>query len=296
MAVNKDKIVVVTDSVADIPDSLVKKYDIRVVPLYVNLEGKSYREHLEIDQDRIYSSLLSGTPVKTATPTINDFLRLYRDIKEKESPSIIYSIHLSAALSGTLNAASAAAAEVNGVDIRMVDSKKAAIGQGFVVLAAAAAARQGAGEEEIDSIIKKTIDGCYFYATFDNFEYVVKGGRAPFLAGFVKKVMLLKAVITFRENGSLGLKRFCINRRSALTHLYRSVKSEIIGSGMGRCIIGICYGNDAGPALILKDMVENDPDIEVCDFVMSKMTSVMAVHTGPGIWGIAACPAFVSRL
>lgn len=290
------KIAIVTDSVADIPNELVEKYDIRVVPLYVNVDGKSYRENFEIDQDKVYGALLSGSPLSTSTPAVNDFLEVYRDIKEKEDPSVIYSIHLSSALSGTMNAASSAADALKDMNIKLIDSRKAAISQGFIVLAAAAAAKKGAGEKEIDAVIRKTMESSYFYATFDNFEYIVKGGRAPFLAGFVKRIMILKPVITFSKTGSLGLNKFCMTKRSSLKELYNLIKADIIRSHMGSCLVGICYGNDEGPAEMLKKKIEDDPEIDARDFIITKITSVMAAHTGPGIWGVAVCPAFVSRL
>ena len=65
---------------------------------------------------------------------------------------------------------------------------------------------------------------------------------------------------------------------------------------MESCLIGICYGDEMGPAERLKKMVEDDNDIKAGSIVMTRMTSVMAAHTGPGIWGIAACPSFVSGL
>jgi DegV family protein with EDD domain len=262
----------------------------------VIIDGVSYKEDLEISPDKIYSSLLSGSQIKSSTPSIKDFTEAYKDLKEKQDSDIIYSIHLSSVLSGTINSANTAAKALKDINIKIVDSKKAAIGQGFIVLAAAAAAKSGATKEDIDRTIEKIMGSVFFYATFDNFEYVVKGGRAPFLARFVKKVMLLKPVINFNEAGGLGLKRFCMNKNSSIRTLFNLIKKDIVSSNMGSCLIGICYGDDEGPAIRLKNMVQDDKEIEVSDIVITRMTSVMAAHTGPGIWGIAACPAFISQL
>jgi DegV family protein with EDD domain len=289
------KIAIVTDSVADIPDSLIKEYNIKVVPLYISFDGNSYKENIEIGPDRIYEELQSGQTLKTSTPTVNDFIEVYKDLKKNEDPDIIYSIHLSLILSGTINSAIAASKSLEGVNIKVIDSKKAAISEGFIVLSAAHAVRSGAAEEEIDKLVERMIASSYFYATFDNFEYVLKGGRTPFLAKFIGKTMVLKPIITFSPAGKLKLKNFCLNSRSSIKQLYTLIKSDIISSDMGRCRIGICYGNDAGPAERLKGFIEDDPGIDVDDFVMTKMTSVMAAHTGPGIWGIAACPAYEKR-
>ncbi len=289
------KIAIVTDSVADLPDSLIKEYNIKVVPLYISFNGNSYKENIEIGPDRVYKELQSGQTLKTSTPTVNDFIKVYKDLKKNEDPDIIYSIHLSSILSGTINSAIAASKSIEGVNIKVIDSKKAAIGEGFIVLSAARAARSGAAEEEIDELIEKMIRSSYFYATFDNFEYVLKGGRAPFLAKFIGKAMVLKPVIAFSPAGKLKLKKFCLNKRVSIRQLYTLIRSDIIRSDMGRCMIGICYGNDAGPAERLRGFIEDDRQIDADDFVMTRMTSVMAAHTGPGIWGIAACPVYEKK-
>jgi len=295
MIKKRKKIAIVTDSVADLPDSLIKEYNIKVVPLYISFGGNSYKENIEIGPDRIYKELQSGQSLKTSTPTVNDFIKAYKDLKENEDPDIIYSIHLSSILSGTINSAIAASRSIEGINIKAIDSKKAAISEGFIVLSAAKAARSGKTEEEIDELIERMVRSSYFYATFDNFEYIIKGGRAPFLAKFIGKAMVLKPIITFSPAGKLKLKKFCLNNRVSIRQLYALIRSDIISSDMGRCMIGICYGNDRGPAERLRGYIEDDPQIDASDFVMTKMTSVMAAHTGPGIWGIAACPAYEEK-
>jgi DegV family protein with EDD domain len=297
MTAEVKKTVIVTDSVADLPDNIIEKYNIKVVPLYINFGGRSYRENLELSPDTVYSELISGRSIKTSTPSVEDFINIYTNIKKNDNPETVYSIHMSSALSGTFNSAvSARSLMVNmDMDIRIIDSKKAAICEGFIVLSAARAAMSGAPTEKIDRLIGNLIDSSYFYATFEDFKYVLKGGRAPFLAGFIEKAMPLKPVITFNPAGRLKLKKFCLNKESSIRELYSFARSDIIRNDMGRCMIGICYGNDIGPALELKELVTDDPQIHTSEILMTQMTTVMAVHTGPGIWGIAVCPYYENR-
>jgi len=286
------KIVIVTDSVSDLPENLAEKYNIKVVPLYINIGKRSYKENVEIKLEKIYKELESGHTVKTGTPTISDFIKVYNDIKKNEDPDIIYSIHLSGLLSGTINSAIVAGKSIDGIKIKVIDSKKAAISEGFIVLAAAHAAESGASEEEIDILIKKMIDSCCFYASFDNFEHIIKGGRAPFLAKFVKKALVIKPIVTFSSAGKMKLKKFCLNNKSAIKQLHTLISSDIVSSNMGRCAIGIFYGNDIGPAERLKKYIEDDPCIDASEYILTQMTAVMSAHTGPGIWGVAACPVY----
>ncbi len=286
------KIAIVTDSVSDIPDSLVKKYDIKVVPLYLSFDDRALKDGLEISVEEVYSELKSGKIIKSSTPTIEDFAIVYKDLLEVQGFDIIYSIHLSSLLSGTINAAISASSLFPEGTIKVIDTKVAAIAEGFFVIEATKAVYAGADVESLDKLIGMLSGSISFYATFENFEYVVRGGRAPFLSNFAGKVSLLKPIIAFNPEGKLSLKKFCFNQKSSINWLYRLVKKDILNSSNNIYRIGLCYGNDQGPALELENMIKNDPDIRAEEIIMSKMTAIMGVHTGPGIWGIAACPVF----
>ena len=284
------KIAVVTDSVSDIPDELVKKYNIKVVPLYLNFDDQSLKDGLEIDVEEVYSKLKSGKIIKSATPTIEDFTAAYRDLLDDQGFESIYSIHLSSLLSGTINAASSARSQFPEGSIKIIDTKMAAIAEGFFVIEVAKAIYRDADEESIDRLISMISGTINFYATFENFEYIVRGGRAPFLSRFAGKASILKPIIAFNQEGKLSLKKFCFNKKSSIKWLYHLVRKDILDSSNNRARIGICYGNDKGPALELENMVTNDPDISVEEIIMTRMTAIMGAHTGPGIWGISACP------
>jgi len=286
------KIAIVTDSVSDIPSSLVKKYDIKVVPLYLNFDGQSLKDGLEIGAEEVYSKLKSGKIIKSATPTIEDFTNVYKDLLDEQGFESIYSIHLSSLLSGTINAAISASSRFPEGSIKIIDTKMAAIAEGFFVIEVAKAISGGADEESIDKLIGMLSKSISFYATFENFKYVVRGGRAPFLSRFAGKASLLKPIIAFNPEGKLSLKKFCLNKKSSISWLYRLVRKDILNSSIDRNRIGICYGNDKGPALELENMVKNDPDISVEEIIMTKMTAIMGAHTGPRIWGISVCPIF----
>ncbi len=286
------KIAIVTDSVSDIHSSLVKKYDINVVPLYLNFDGRSLKDGLEITAEEVYSKIGSGKIIKSSTPTIEDFTNVYKDLLDEQGFESIYSIHLSSLLSGTINAAISASSRFPEGSIKIIDTKMAAIAEGFFVIEVAKAIRGGADEESIDKLTGMLSKSISFYATFENFEYVVRGGRAPFLSRFAGKASLLKPIIAFNQEGKLSLKKFCFNKKSSISWLYHLVRKDILNSSNNRNRIGICYGNDKGPALELENMVKNDPDINVEEIIMTRMTAIMGAHTGPGIWGISACPVF----
>src|ERR1700712_4050280 len=142
-------VAVLTDSTAYLPAELLEQYAIGVVPLYVVLPGRSGREGREIGPDDVARALaVRGQRVSTSRPTPGDFVLAFRRRLEQGAERIV-SVHLSSELSSTCDAARLAAAQVGEHLVTVGDSRSAALGLGFSVLAAArAAARGGPGVGE----------------------------------------------------------------------------------------------------------------------------------------------------
>src|SRR5918998_543716 len=138
-------VAVVTDSTAYLPARLLEQYAVEVVPLYVVMAGHSGREGEDIGPADVARALgARGQRVSTSRPTPGDFVAAYRRRLAAGAERIV-SVHLSAELSGTVDAARLAAAQVGEHVVTVVDSRSAAMGNGFAVLAAAPAAARGGG-------------------------------------------------------------------------------------------------------------------------------------------------------
>ena len=125
------------------------------------------------------------------------------------------------------------------------------------------------------------------FATFENFEYIFMGGRAPFLKKFLSKSIILKPIVTI-DNGKVKLKKFVKNSKSSIIELYKQIKKDTFHIGKKK--VGIFYGSDINPALELEKMVKNDNKIRIDELILSEVTTIMSAHTGLGIWGISSCP------
>ncbi len=281
-------IAIVTDTTSDIPEELAKKYEITIVPLYVGFVGKLYLEGKEITSDTVYKKLKAGVKIHTSTPSVGDFMKVYRRLIKRNKKTLIYSIHVSSRLSATINAAEQAKEFFPRERIKVVDSRTAAINLGFIVLEAARAALRGESEEYIDSVIDYTKRKNKMFATFENFEYIFRGGRAPFLGKFLAKSIILKPIVTIGSDGKVKLKKFVRNKRNSIIELYRQIRKDPFSTVKKK--IGIFYGADINPALELKKMVKEDRRIKIDELILTEVTTVMSAHTGPGIWGISSCP------
>lgn len=283
-----ENIAIVTDTTSDIPEQLASKYKIRVVPLYIGFGGKLFLEGKEITSSEVYEKLEAGVKVYTSTPSVGDFVEVYRDLIEKEKKTLIYSIHVSSKLSATSNSADQAKRFFPQAKIKVIDSKTSAISLGFIVLETARATKRGECEERIASIIDFMIRKNRMFATFENFEYIFRGGRAPFLGKFLSKSIRLKPIITIGSDGKVKLKKFVKNKRNSIIELYKQIRKDSFSTVKKK--IGIFYGTDINPALELKKMIEEDNKIKIDELILTEVTAVMSAHNGPGIWGVSSCP------
>jgi len=283
-----NNIAIITDSTADIPVSLAEEYGIIITPLYVGFEGKLYKEGKTITSEKVYEKLEAGVKVSTSAPPTGDFVNIFRDLIEKKGKNLIYCIHLSSKLSGTFNSANQAKKFFPQAKIKVIDSKNATISLGFIALEAARAAREGKSEEEIDSLVESLIKKSKFFATIENFDYLFKGGRAPFLGKLLSKSIIFKLIITIDKNGKVKPKKIVRNMRNVLIEFCRQAKKA---SSLAKKVhIGIFYGSNKKIALELEKLIRGDNDIESDEIILTEITTVMSAHTGPGISGIAICP------
>ncbi len=146
------KIAIVTDSASDISSELAIQHDIHIVPALLIMNGHSLEDGRGISRQELYQQLPSlKIPPTTSAPSAGTFQDMYEKLLHKGADQVI-SIHVSSILSGIFNAASIAA-KAFGQRVNVIDSCHVTLGQGYQVLAAAKAAREGSGVAEIAKII-----------------------------------------------------------------------------------------------------------------------------------------------
>jgi len=146
----RENTAIVLDSTADFPDAQIRFPNMRVVPLYVRFGEESFRDYVELDPHDFYARLKTAPELPTTSqPTPQDFLTVYHALSGYER---IYSLHISAKLSGTFQSASLAAVE-EGERIRLVDTESASVGIGMLALAIQELLAQGTTDEAVEALI-----------------------------------------------------------------------------------------------------------------------------------------------
>ena len=220
------KVAIVTDSTADIPKDLVERYGIKVIPLYVNFEDRSYLDdRVDITSKQFYERLRSVKKQPTTSqPTPQDFIKAYSELL-KENGSII-SIHISKKMSGTYNSAIMARKELSDSDIEVIDSELVHMPLGILVIKAAELARDGKSKEEILDAINKLKQKITVLFIPSTLKYLIMGGRIGRAKGLIASVLEIRPILTL----CMGeVSQFKTTRRfsQAKNELINSMKSMV---------------------------------------------------------------------
>jgi len=153
----------------------MRDLNIHVIPLTVTLDGKSYRERVDIEPEEFYRLLSASDSLPvTSQPSPGEIVDIYKQLAD--DPDIM-SIHISSGLSGTVNAAQLAADMLPEANITVVDTKTLSVAAGWQVEAAARAAKAGWPKDKILELIRKISDASDSLYTLKELKYLIHGGR-----------------------------------------------------------------------------------------------------------------------
>ena len=190
---------VVTDSTCDLPQEMVTRYGITVVPLYVNVGKQSYLDGVELTRREFYERLPDfQTPPTTSAPGPEQFRQVYERLVVEGATEIL-SIHISISLSAVLNSARQAAQEIKAVPVTVFDSTQLSLGTGFLVLSAAKAAADGHSMAEIVTRLEEQASRTHVFAALDTLEFLRRSGRVNGFQAGVGSLLSIKPLLKMHE-------------------------------------------------------------------------------------------------
>ena len=270
---------IITDSVADIPPQVVKELGITVVPMLIRFGTKVYRDGVDLSADEFYYKLAHGKafPV-TSVPSPGTFAEAY-DKLAKETDEIA-AVILSSKLSGTYEVALQSVGLMKQkCRVEVVDSQWATMAQGFIVVAAAKAAKAGASLDEVVAIARRNIPRVDFLAAFDTLEYLRRGGRIGRAQAFLGSVLKINPLITLRD-GLVEPAGRTRSRAKAIDRLY--------DFATGFSHIEEMAVEDTATPDEAEALVERLSSIFPKERIYrSKMTPAIGTHTGPRLLLVA---------
>jgi DegV family protein with EDD domain len=280
---------IVTDSGTDLllPPEQLAELDIHVVPLVVTLNGQSFRENVDNQSDEFYRLLAATDSLPTTSqPSVGDFAALYRQLAASD-PNIL-SIHMTSGLSGTLNAAQAAAKLVPEANITFVDTKTLSAAAGWQVEAAARALKASWPIKQVLALLERigaASDSAY---TLQELKYLIHGGRISHMKGLIASVLNLKPLIGVEKvNGTyvqLGQERSF--KRAIKGLVDRIAERHAPGSALR---VQVLHSQNPQGAAMLRELLDQHFD---CSWLpVGPMSLVLGAHTGPSMVGAAYAPA-----
>jgi DegV family protein with EDD domain len=279
-------VAVVTDSTAYLPPAVIEKYGIEVVPLYVVLAGRSGREGSEIGPEDVARALSSrGRSVSTSRPTPGDFVAAYRLRLDGDADRLV-SIHLSSELSSTSDAARLAASQVGEHLVTVVDSRSAAMGMGFAVLAAARAATEGADAHAVAEVARDTAAATRTFFVVDTLEHLRRGGRIGSAAALLGTALAVKPVLHVREGKVVPLEKV----RTSARALNRLVQHAVESADDGPVAIAVHHLAAAERAdRLAAELRSQVPGL--VELYVSELGAAIGAHVGPGAVGVVIAPS-----
>lgn len=273
------KVVVVTDSSANVPAHLVQQLDIRVVPILLALNGRTFRDGMDITSNQVYHWLRTSRHLPTTSaPSIGDFLRVYAAAAQETSG--IVSIHLSPKLSATYSVAIAASQLVDDATIRVVNCHTVAMGQGFAAVAAARAAAAGADAETVVARAEEVASRMNVLATIDTLEYLYRGGRIGGAATLLGTMLQIKPVLSVTD-GHVGLFARPRTKSRAIRIMIEQMAEEAKGRPLH---VAVLHADVPEEAEALRQRIA--ADFDCAELYVTALTPIMGAHTGPGVLGV----------
>lgn len=275
------RIAVVTDSTAYLPQELVDEYGIHVIPVYLVMGGKSWRDGVDIDPPAFYELLQASKDFPTTSqPTLGDCLELFGRLS-KEYDGIV-AVFVSDELSGTLDSARAAAAEMPDLTIEIIDSRGVSMNLGFPALAAARAAAAGGDLETIANAARALIGKTSFYFVVDTLEYLHRGGRIGAASKWLGSILNLKPILEIRE-GRIQPVAKVRTRRKAQAKVYELIEEQLAGRGK----VHMAVVDAAAPEEADRFRAELEARFKPVEMVQTVCSPAIGAHAGPGMVGVA---------
>ena len=184
------RIIIVTDSTADLTEQEIQDFNIHVVPLNITIQEEHYLDGETITKEEFKNKMIASSELPmTAQPSIGRFVELYDELGKDGSE--IISIHLMNSISGTVNAARQAA-DITESTVTVVDSDFTSRSMGIIVREAANAAKEGKSAEEVLEVIESTRQRTKLYLTVLNLDNLIKGGRISRVMGAFSNLLNIK--------------------------------------------------------------------------------------------------------
>ncbi|HHT7225333.1 TPA: DegV family protein [Bacillus cereus] len=272
---------IITDSAADLPVELLQAYDIDLIPLRVYDEAETeYLDGVTLESVTLLQKMREGAVYRTSLPSLETFQEKFVSYAKEGNPCIY--LAFSSELSGTYQSSVVIKEEVKetyvDLDLEIIDTKCASLGQGLVVLEAAKMAKDGASKEDILNRVAFLMNHMEHIFTVADLQYLVRGGRLSKVAGFIGGLLNIKPILNVEEGKLVPLEKVR-GKKKVLSRIVDIMEER--GKDLKGQTIGMTHGDDLETAEALKALITERFGCEV--FIVNTIGAAIVAHTGPGV-------------
>ena len=269
-------VVVVADASARLPADLLEKWSVRVVPLHILLEGADLRDGVDEIPEDIYKRHAT-----TAAATPAELADAYQQALADSGGDGVVAVHISSALSGTYGAGQRTAADLD-PKVRVIDSKSAAMGTGFVVLAAAREAAAGGDLESVVAAANSAVPRTHAFIVVHRLDNLRRSGRIGGAKAWLGTALALKPLLRL-DDGKLVLAQR-VRTVSHATEAMLDRVSEVVGDGTAAVAVHH-VANPKGAEEVAAALAQRLPACEPA--IVTPLGPVLGLHVGAG--AVAVC-------
>jgi DegV family protein with EDD domain len=276
---NTDNTAVVLDSTSDYAEAQSRFPNMRVVPLYVRFGDDTYRDYVELGPADFYEKLRTSPVLPaSAQPTPQDFLTTYESLAGYER---IYSLHISAKLSGTYQSAEIAAQEIGGDRVRVVDSRTASLAIAMLAHAVQRRLARGTTDVELAALIERFHRESHVVFTVETLEFLHRGGRIGRAAALAGSLLNVRPILAIQDGEVVAVARVRGRPKAVGEFERRFAASTEDKPGLR---VGIAHADAPEWVGTLSELVWRvRPKAEI-EFT-GTLGAVVSTHAGPGTVG-----------
>ena len=280
----RQKVAIVTDSIACLTRELIERYKIGIVPIRLLFQGKVYRDLVDITPTEAYKLFMQDPASFNTSPSApGHFLEAYREASDRADSilCITLSSKLSTGYDMARMAKDQAQTEMPATRIEVLDSQTVTAAEGFVALQAAQAASEDKDLQEVTRLAAEMTSRANFFLLLDTIQYVYRTGRIPKVAAQVGSMLSIKPILT----SSSGLVRFAGAVRSTERGIERIIalmKSKI---GEEPVHVAVMHAYALERAQVLMERIASE--VNCAELWLTEFSPVMGYACGTGTVGFA---------
>jgi len=274
------KIAIVTDSTAYLPKAFIDNHNIRVVPLKIHWNDKTYKDGIDISPSEFYKRLEKSSSIPTTSqPPSAEFQQVYEKLAT-DHDGIIVSL-ISSGISGTVSSAKTAARDFSKAPVEVIDTFSTGAGLALVVKVIAQAVSDGKTLADIKQIAEGIVEQLSIFFAVDTLEYLHKGGRIGGASRYFGAALSIKPILYLDNQGKIDALEKVRTKNKVIKRLIELTIEKAAGNPVH---VGIMHANALEEAMYIQKQLLSQ--LECRESGIYEISPVIGTHVGPGTVGL----------